>query len=219
MPERTEAVNRLCAKGVVAVVRAPGSEALLHVARALLDGGVDCIEITMTTPNATRVIRDCRKEFAEAALIGVGSVLNETMAVDAVEAGAQFLVSPVFKPEIVGVAHMNELPAIPGALTPTEVLLASDAGAELVKVFPGEAVGPKYLKALRAPMPHLKLTPTGGVDLNTAASWIAAGAATLGVGSAMVTKKALAEKDYGEITRLAGEFVRIVAEAREASRP
>jgi len=215
MSGRAEAVGRLCEKGIVAVVRAPSSDQLIEVAQALLRGGVDCIEITMTTPNALRVIAACREAVGEA-MIGVGSVLDAATAEAAIQAGAQFVVSPIFRPEIVDAAHAADLPAVPGCFTPTEILAATDAGADLVKVFPAGFFGAEYFKAILAPMPHLKLTPTGGVDLDTAAGFIAAGAVTLGVGSALVTKKALAEGNLGRIEQLAGQYVRIVAEARAA---
>ena len=216
MADCESAVQRLCDKGIVAVVRASSSEQLLEVSKALLAGGVECIEITMTTPNALKVISDCRASLP-AAMIGVGSVLNSQVAREAIDAGAQFVVSPIFKTEIIDTAHAADLPVVPGCFTPTEIITATDAGADIIKVFPGGMFGPKFFKAILAPMPHLKLTPTGGVSLETAADWIAAGAVTLGVGSALVTKAALAENNFQEIERLAGEFVRIVAEARQAN--
>ena len=216
MPDREAIVARMCDKGIVAVVRAKSSEQLNSVARALLDGGVDCIEITMTTPNALQVIADCRKSLGDAALIGVGSVLDAATAKEAIDAGAQYVVSPVFVPAVIDAAHDAGMPCVPGAFTPTEILEATRAGADLVKVFPGGSVGPEYFKAVLAPMPHLKLTPTGGVDLNTAADWIAAGAQTLGVGSALVTKSALASGNMDEIRALASQYVQIVADARAA---
>ena len=218
MPNRDEATKRLCRKGVIAVVRAASSGQLIDVAKALLAGGVDCIEITMTTPNALAVIADCRKAMGDEALIGVGSVLNAAVARQAIRAGAQYVISPIFRTEIIDAAHEADVPCIPGALTPTEILLATDAGADMVKVFPGGQFGPSYLKDLLAPMPHLRLTPTGGVDLKTAGDWIAAGAVTLGVGSALVTKAALAEGNFGEIQGLAGKFVEMVAAARAAKK-
>jgi 2-dehydro-3-deoxyphosphogluconate aldolase/(4S)-4-hydroxy-2-oxoglutarate aldolase len=216
MADRAALVKRLCDKGIIAVVRAKSSEQLIDVAKALRSGGVDCIEITMTTPNALRVIADCRKSMGEAALIGVGSVLDAATARKAIQAGAQFIVAPVLDGDVIGAAHEAELPCVPGALTPTEILRATNLGADIVKVFPAGQFGPSYFKDILAPMPHLKLSPTGGVDLTTAADWIAAGAVTLGVGSALVTRKALAEGNLSEIERLAAEFVRIVAEARAA---
>jgi len=218
MPSREAAVERLCARGVIAVVRARSSDQLIDVAKALLTGGVDCIEITMTTPDALQVIADCRKAIGDGAMVGAGSVLDPQTCRKALGAGAQFVVSPVFNPLTVQAAHRADVPAVPGALTPTEILIATDAGADLVKVFPGGRFGPSYIRDLLAPMPHLRLTPTGGVDLETAGEWIAAGAVTLGVGSALVTRQALAEGNLAEIQRLAGEFVRIVAEARATKR-
>jgi len=209
----SEATDRLCDKGIVAVVRAQSSGQLIDVARSLLAGGVDCIEITMTTPNALEVIRRCR-QAVEGAMIGVGSVLDADTADAAVEAGAQFVVSPIFDPAIVAKAHDREVPVVPGCFTPTEIHAATVVGADMVKVFPAGFFGPKFFKAILAPMPHLKLTPTGGVNLETAAAWIQAGAKTLGVGSALVTKKALADGDFDEIERLARQYVSIVAEAR-----
>jgi 2-dehydro-3-deoxyphosphogluconate aldolase/(4S)-4-hydroxy-2-oxoglutarate aldolase len=213
MPGRQEILERMCDKGVVAVVRASGSEQLLDVGKALLDGGVDCIEITMTTPNALEVIATCSRELPEA-LVGVGSVLDQSTAREAIEAGARFVVSPVTRAEVIEEAHRSDLPCVPGALTPTEILTASQLGADMVKVFPGSCFGPGYLKAVLAPMPHLKLTPTGGVDLRSAAAWIQAGARTLGIGSSLVTKTALASGNLQEISDLAQQYVSIVAEAR-----
>lgn len=213
MSKVSEATARLCDKGIVAVVRANSSEQLIDVAKSLLAGGVDCIEITMTTPNALEVISACRKTVT-GAMIGVGSVLDVETTAAAIEAGAQFVVSPVFVPGVVAKAHAHEVPVVPGCFTPTEILNATNAGADLVKVFPAGFFGPKFFKAILAPMPHLKLTPTGGVDLTTAAAWIEAGAKTLGVGSALVTKKALAEGNFDEIESLARQYVGIVADAR-----
>jgi len=217
MSNRSSAVQRLCDRGVVAVVRARSGEQLVEVAKALLAGGVDCIEITMTTPNALEVIRNCRAAVKEA-MIGVGSVLDAATARKAIEAGAQFVVSPIFNPQVVQAAHKADLPVVPGAFTPTEIINAANAGADIVKVFPGGQFGPGYFRDILAPMPHLKLSPTGGVDLNSAAEWIAAGAVTLGIGSALVTKSALASGNFDEIRDLAGEYVRIVAAARAAKK-
>ncbi len=213
--DRASAVSRLCRTGVIAIVRAKNSDQLIEVAKALQAGGVECIEITMTTPNALAVIADCRKTLGDLAFIGVGSVLSAKVAREAVAAGAQYVISPIFKKEVVDAAHDCGVPCIPGAFTPTEILAATEAGADAVKVFPAGQFGPQYFKDILAPMPHLKLTPTGGVDLTTAASWIAAGAVTLGVGSALVTKEALATGDFAQIQRLAAQYVQIVAEARK----
>lgn len=216
MSNRDAAVARLCDRGVIAVVRAPSSEQVVEAAQALLAGGVDCIEITMTTPNALERIAEARTAMGAEALIGVGSVLDAATAEQAIAAGAQFVVSPVFEPGVLAAAHAAGLPCVPGAFTPTEILRATAAGADLVKVFPAGRFGPKYFKDLLAPMPHLKLTPTGGVNLETAAEWIAAGAVTLGVGAALVKTAALASGDFAQIERLARKYVRLVADARAA---
>ena len=204
MSNHAEGVERLCRKGIVAVVRARSGDQLIEVAKALLAGGVECVEITMTTPNALEVIRSCRQAVG-GAMIGVGSVLDAETA-GRYRGWAQFVVSPIFNPAVLAAAHEADLPAVPGCFTPTEILNATNAGADLVKVFPAEFFGPKFFQAVLAPMPHLKLTPTGGVTLQTAADFIAAGAVTLGVGSALVTKEALAG-DLAGLERLAGQFV------------
>ena len=214
MPDRNATIERLCAKGIIAVVRADSSEQLLEVARALLDGGVDCIEITMTTPDALSTIRRCRQAFEDAALVGVGSVLEARTAVDSLRAGAQFVVSPIFNQRVVTATHDAGIPAVPGAFSPTEIITATNAGAEMVKVFPATRLGPQFFKDLLAPMPHLKLTPTGGVNLETAGDFIRAGAVTLGVGSALVRKDAIRAGDFATIKGPAQQFVRAVAEAR-----
>jgi 2-dehydro-3-deoxyphosphogluconate aldolase/(4S)-4-hydroxy-2-oxoglutarate aldolase len=214
---RQAAVERLCNKGVIAIIRAPSGERLVEVARAILRGGVDCTEITMTTPDALKVINECRSAMPEA-LIGVGSVLDGRMAREAIRAGAQFVISPVFCPEVVEAAHASDLPVIPGAFSPTEIFHAAAGGADIVKVFPAGQLGPGYLRDILAPMPHLKLSPTGGVDLKTAGAWVLAGAVTLGIGSSLVTKAALAAGDFAAIEDLARQYVRIVADARVARR-
>ncbi len=215
MPDRTQTVERLCRTGVVAVVRAPSSDALIDAAKAIADGGVDCIEITMTTPNALAVIEACRRELGEGVLVGVGSVLDATTARLAILAGAQYVVSPVLDREVIDTAHRYGLACVPGAFTPTEILAATAAGADLVKVFPATKLGPAFFKDVLGPMPHLKLTPTGGVTLETAGEFIRAGAVTLGVGSALVSKQALADRDYATLRRVAEQFAAVVAEARK----
>ena len=214
MPNRTESAERLLARGCIAVVRADSSEQLMGVGKALLAGGVDCIEITMTTPNALAVIEQSRAEFGDDAFVGVGSVMNADVARDALAAGAQFVVSPIFDPATLEAAHAADAPCVPGCLTPNEIIAATNAGADAVKVFPANHFGPKYFKDLLAPMPHLKLTPTGGVDLDTAADFIKAGAVTLGVGSALVKKDAIRAGDFDALEGLARQFVAIVAQAR-----
>lgn len=214
MPDRSAAVERLCRRGIIAVVRAKSSQQLLEVARCLLAGGVDCIEITMTTPDALEVIRRCREAMGDEALIGVGSVLSGQVARQAIQAGAQYVVSPILDAEIIAAAHEADVPVVPGAFSPTEIHNATQAGADVVKVFPATRLGPSFFKDVLAPMPHLKLLPTGGVNLETAGDFIKAGAVTLAVGSALVDKQALAAGDLEKIRFLAERFVKAVADAR-----
>ncbi len=197
---RQEIVQKLIQNGVIAVVRMNESKKLIKVAEAILKGGVSAIEITITTPNALRVIEDATKELGADAQIGVGSVLDAEMARLAINAGATYVVSPIFKPEIIQTAHHYDLPAMPGAFSPTEILLAHEEDADIVKVFPADVLGMAFFKALLAPMPHLRLMPTGGVTLTNAGEWIKAGACAVGVGSALLDKQAIAEEKYSVLT-------------------
>jgi 2-dehydro-3-deoxyphosphogluconate aldolase/(4S)-4-hydroxy-2-oxoglutarate aldolase len=187
---------------------------LIDVCRALGHGGVAACEITMTTPGALEAIAQASRELGESALIGAGSVLDAETARAAILAGARFVFSPVLNVEVIEMAHRYDCVAVPGALSPTEILNAWTAGADIVKVFPANHFGPQYLRDLHGPMPQIKLTPTGGVDLNTAADWIKAGAVAVGVGSALVKKDLLAGGKWDELAGLARQFVDIVAAAR-----
>ena len=200
--------------GVVAVIRAPSSDQLPDIARALLDGGVPSIEVTMTTPNAIRGIEKLATQFGDRAVIGVGTVLDAATARDAIQAGAQFVVSPTFEPDVVATTLRYGKISIPGAFTPTEILRAWNAGADVVKVFPSTALGPSYFKDILAPLPQLRLTPTGGVDLKNAGEWIKAGAVFVGAGSALVSKDAMTKGDWASITASARAFVEAIRIAR-----
>ncbi len=211
---RHDITRRLTEGGLVAVIRADSGEQLVQVCKALCAGGVACSEITMTTPGALQAIERVAGELGKDALIGVGSVLDGETARLAILAGAQFVVSPILNPAVIEMAHRYGKPVIPGGLTPTEILSAWQAGADLVKVFPANHFGPTYFKDLLAPMPQLRLTPTGGVTLATAKSWLEAGAACLGVGGALVKKELIAAKDWRGLSQLARQFADIVAEYR-----
>ena len=205
MSHRTDTVARVAAEKAVAVVRTDSPDAMVELARALLAGGVTCIEITLTVPNALDAIRLVADELARDAdapdvLIGAGSVLTADQAEAAIEAGARYVVSPVFKREIVEAAHGLDAAAMPGCFTPTEILTATEAGADVVKVFPADALGMAFFRGVLAPMPHLRLMPTGGVSLTNADGWVAAGAVAVGVGSALVDKRAVAAGDWATIT-------------------
>ncbi|MDA1273578.1 MAG: bifunctional 4-hydroxy-2-oxoglutarate aldolase/2-dehydro-3-deoxy-phosphogluconate aldolase [Verrucomicrobia bacterium] len=214
MRSRSEVITLLTNPGVIAVVRARKRGQVLPLSEALVSGGVIAIEITMTTPDAIEAIREAAMHFGLRALIGVGTVLDAATCSKAVEAGADFVVSPITKREIVEASHSADRPVMLGAYTPTEAQAAHEMGADFVKLFPADGLGASYIKALRAPLPHLKIVPTGGVDLNTAAGLIKAGCAALGVGSSLISPKLLEREAWNELTQLAKQFVAIVEEAR-----
>ncbi len=197
---RSEIVQKIINDGAVAVIRMSDSQKLLKVAEALLKGGISSLEITMTTPNALKVIEEASRVLPDEVLIGVGSVLDSETARLAINAGAKYVVSPIFKAEIIHTAHRYGLPAMPGCFTPTEILTAHEQGADIVKVFPADVVGMPFFKAIKAPMPHLNLMPTGGVSLTNAGDWINAGACAVGVGSALLDKKAIADGNFIKLT-------------------
>jgi 2-dehydro-3-deoxyphosphogluconate aldolase/(4S)-4-hydroxy-2-oxoglutarate aldolase len=191
---------------------------VLPTARALHEGGVSAIEVTMTVPGALDAIEQLAREMGDELLVGVGSVLAADTARRAVEAGARFVVSPVFVAEVVAESHRQGAAALPGAFTPTEILRAHQAGADLVKVFPSESLGPSFIRGVRAPMPFLKLVPTGGVTPENAGQWIRAGATAVGLGSALVDPVLVAKGDFRTITNLARKTTDEVKAARGGTR-
>lgn len=211
MRTRSEIISRLVNPGIVAVIRTEKPEQLPELCEALVAGGVIALEITFTVPNALEAIRDASRRFADRALVGAGTVLNADMCRAAIGAGAEFVVSPIAKLEIIGAAHASDKPVMIGAYTPTEAQTAHEAGADFIKIFPADKLGPSYIKALRAPLPHLKIVPTGGVDLNTAADFLKAGCAALGVGGSLLTAEILKTGNWAELTRLAKAFVEIAS--------
>ena len=203
--------------GIVPIIRAPTVELAARAARAVHAGGIDVLEITMTVPNALSLMRLLSSELGEDVLLGAGTVLDAETARACIDAGAQFIVSPGLDIETIEAAHSLDKAAMPGVLTPTEVITASKAGADMAKVFPCSALGgPSYLRALRAPLPQVKLFPTGGVDLNTAPDFIAAGATALGVGAALIDLKLMEKEGAAAITARARKLVEIVQKARAA---
>ena len=212
---RAEICARVEAAGLVPVVRAPSPELAIRAVDALLAGGISVFEITMTVPDALRVIRTLRDRFAGRALVGAGTVLSAEDARACLDAGAEFVVSPGLDVETIRAVHDANVPMMPGALTPTEVISAWKARADLVKIFPCSALGgAKYLKALKGPLPQIKMMPTGGVSAATAADYLAAGAAALGVGSELVDIAALKEGRDSLLTERARELADVVATAR-----
>src|SRR5437016_11991249 len=200
--------------GIVAVVRSPDSQQLVEVCRALADGGVNVVEITMTVPNALDVLRQVRQALGDRLLLGAGTVLDTETARSVLLAGAEYIVAPTLNLEVIRLCRRYDKAVMPGAFTPTEVLTAWEAGADIVKVFPADVGGPAYLKALRGPLPQVRLMPTGGVDLSTAESFLKAGACCLGVGGALVDPKAIASGDFDRIRDLAAQYVAIVRRDR-----
>lgn len=201
--------------GVVAVIRADRPEQVIPVCEALVTGGVSVLEVTMTVPDAVNVMKSVIKQLGQHALVGMGTVLDVQMARAALDAGAEFLVSPITKVDIAAAARAAQRVCMLGAYTPTEAQTAHISGADFVKIFPADNLGPGYLRALRGPLPHLKMVPTGGVTLQNAAEFIRAGAAALGVGSSLITKQILADSNWLELTRLAAEYTQIVREAKD----
>jgi 2-dehydro-3-deoxyphosphogluconate aldolase/(4S)-4-hydroxy-2-oxoglutarate aldolase len=212
---REQVVRRIEEIGVVPVVRAPSGELAVRAARALCAGGIEVVEITMTVPGALSVMREIASRMGDHVLVGAGTVLTADAARACIEAGAEFIVSPGLDLEVIRAAHDLGRAVFPGALTPTEVITAWNAGADTVKVFPCSAMGgAKYLRALRAPLPEVKMMPTGGVNLTTARDFIEAGAVALGVGGELVDAAALAAGKDEVLTERAREFMSVVRAAR-----
>ena len=214
MNAKADIISRLLNPGIIAVVRAKRADQVVPLAEALVAGGVIAIEVTLTTPNAIAAIRDAKQKLGDRALIGVGTVLDVATCRAAIEAGAQFVVSPIVRPELVPVCHAAGVPVMLGAYTPTEAQLAHEAGADFVKIFPADGLGPKYIRNLLAPLPHLRIVPTGGVDLNTIADFLKAGCAAVGAGGSLITAKILETDNWTELTCIAREFVAVAKRAR-----
>jgi 2-dehydro-3-deoxyphosphogluconate aldolase / (4S)-4-hydroxy-2-oxoglutarate aldolase len=203
--------------GVVPIVRAPSPEDAFKAAEAIVAGGIGIAEITMTVPNAVRVMERVAERFGEKVLLGAGTILDPESCRTALLAGAEFIVTPSLDVRVIEVARRYSKVAIPGALTPTEVVAAWQAGADLVKIFPcGPVGGPQYIRALRGPLPHIHFVPTGGVNLETTPAYIKAGAAAVAVGGELVDLKALREGRLDAISANARKYVEAVRAARAA---
>ena len=210
---KEQILERILDKKVIAVIRVKEEEKLKKVIEAIYSGGISVIEITMTVPNAIKLIESISKTFEKEITIGVGSVLNKTIAEDAIKAGAKYVVSPIFKKEIIETAHKYNLPSMPGAFTPTEIQTAYESGADVVKVFPADIVGMSFFKSILAPLPHLKLMPTGGVSLDNAGDWLKAGACAVGVGTALLDKNAIKNEQYDILTSNAKRIVKNITDS------
>lgn len=201
--------------GIVAVIRVNDRSELMDTALSLAEGGVKGLEITMTSPGALEAIKEATPKLGDRAVIGVGSVLDPETARLAILAGAGFVVSPVLNPEVIRVCQRYSIPCIPGAFTPTEILAAWEAGADVVKIFPATKLGPSFIKDIRGPLPQVKMTPTGGVNLDNAGEFIKAGAVFVGVGSALIDKRLVAEKKWEDLSGLAARFIAAAKESRK----
>ena len=211
---RSAVLSMIRAVGIIPVIRAESADAALAVVEALAEAGLAVAEITMTVPRAMDAIASVAKRFGERVLVGAGTVTDADTARRAVDAGAEFIVSPCLVPEVIDAARRADVAMLPGALTPTEVLEAFRLGGDMVKVFPAQNVGgASYLRALRGPFPEIPLVPTGGVTLDNVREMFDAGAAAVGVGSELISKDALARRDYAAIGALAARFLAAVREA------
>ena len=215
--ERNAIARRIEQLGIVAVIRLKDPGRVRAVVDALAAGGVRALEVTMTVPRAVELIRELAPTMPEGFLLGAGTVTDAQTARAVVDAGASYVVSPVFRLDVIAACHERDVPAIPGCFTPTEILAAHEAGADIIKVFPATALGPQYIKDVRAPLPQVKLMPTGGVTVDNAGDWIRAGAVAVGVGSALVDAKAIDADRFDVIRSNAERIVASVASARSAA--
>ena len=217
MKNRTEILEQIERTGVIAVIRQADADKLEQLAIALSAGGVNLLEITFTTPHAVDVIKTLSDRISEDFLIGAGSILDTETARAAILAGAEFIVSPIMKTDIIKMAHRYDKVCICGGLSPTEILTAWENGADIVKVFPATALGPQFFKDIHAPLPYIKLTPTGGVSLANATEFIRQGACCIGVGTALLDKTMIAESNWDGLTEKARQFIAAVHQGRRAN--
>lgn len=211
---RSHIINKIVENGAVAVIRLKDGSKFNKIAEALYAGGVASIELTMTTPNAFKLLEEASKIFNDKMMLGMGSVLNPKDAQRAIDAGAKYIVSPVFKKEILQTAHKNNTAVMPGCFSPTEIQTAYEEGADIIKVFPADIVGMAFFKAIKAPLPHLKLMPTGGVSLTNAGDWLKAGACAVGIGSALLNQKAIDENNFSVLTENARVLMLSISSAK-----
>jgi 2-dehydro-3-deoxyphosphogluconate aldolase/(4S)-4-hydroxy-2-oxoglutarate aldolase len=213
--EKREVFKRMVAEGLIPIVRVSSAQEAMDVADAIKEGGVSCIEITMTVQGAIDVIKELTQKYKDEIIMGAGTVLDPETGRAALLAGAQFIVSPTLNIDLIQLAHRYSAVVIPGTMTPTEILTAWNAGADMVKVFPAAQLGgPEYIKAIRGPLPQILLVPTGGVNLQNAGAFIKAGATALGVGGELVDKKAVKEKKFNIITENTRAYLKVIREAR-----
>ncbi len=203
---KTQILERLRAARVIALIRAESSDSLIDCARALVAGGLSCIELTMTTPDALSLCARVAEELPEVTL-GLGTVLDAQTAIEGIQAGARFIVTPAVRPDVIAACREADVAVLGGALTPTEVHTTWELGADVVKIFPAEFFGPAYIKSLKAPFPAIEVMPTGGVTPETIGAFLKNGAFATAAGSALVSPAALKARDWPAITQRAREFV------------
>ncbi|MBA2257846.1 MAG: bifunctional 4-hydroxy-2-oxoglutarate aldolase/2-dehydro-3-deoxy-phosphogluconate aldolase [Acidobacteria bacterium] len=213
MSGREAIVQSIERAGVVAVIRMKEPDKLRAVVDAIADGGIRALEVTMTVPGAVELIRRLAPTLPAGVVLGAGTVLDAETAARVIDAGAQFVISPVFKRTVIGACHASGVAAMPGCFTPTEIFEAWEAGADVVKVFPATSLGPGFFTDVRGPLPHIKLMPTGGVTLDNAGDWIRAGAVAVGIGTALLDAAAIAAGDFDV---LRSNAARVVANVRSA---
>ena len=214
MRSKSEIISLLTDPGIIAVVRAQKTDQVLPLSEALIAGGVIAIEITMTTPNAIEAIREASQKISSRGVVGVGTVLDAESCRAAIQAGAEFVVSPILRPELVPICHAADRPVMLGAYTPTEAQLAHEAGADFIKIFPSDGLGPNYIRAIRAPLPHLRIIPTGIAKADDIAEFIKAGCVGVGLGSLLVSSEILRTNNWSELTRSAKALRSLVEKAR-----
>lgn len=211
---KIDILQRILANGMVAIVRADTPDAALALAEACIAGGITALEVAFTTPDTLGILKTLRQRHGDAVLLGAGTVLDPETARMAILAGAQFIISPSVNPDTIRLCNRYQVPAMPGAMTPTEIVTALEAGADIVKVFPGEAFGPEYIKALRAPLPQAPLMPTGGVTLENMGDWFKYGSVAVGIGSSLTGPAK--NGDYAAVTANACAFVQRMREIKQA---
>lgn len=211
---RLQVLREIESSGVVAVIRMQKADQLRAVIDALLEGGVRALELTMTVPGAIGLIEELAKDLPGEFQLGAGTVLDTETARQVILAGAKYIVAPTLNLDVITLCHRYDVAIMPGCFTPTEILTAWQAGADLIKVFPATALGPSYFKDVRAPLPQVRLMPTGGVTMENAGEWIKAGAVAIGVGSALVDTKAIAAGNFAQITKNAKSLIDSVRAAR-----
>ncbi|MFM9961631.1 MAG: bifunctional 4-hydroxy-2-oxoglutarate aldolase/2-dehydro-3-deoxy-phosphogluconate aldolase [Planctomycetaceae bacterium] len=209
-------LQRVLDGGIVAIIRATSGDQLVNVARALYEGGIDVIEVTFTVPNVLEILAAVRKDLGHKILLGAGTVLDPETCRAAILAGAEFIVSPSVNLDVIKLCKRYSKLVMPGAFTPTEIVTAWEAGADIVKLFPADCVGPKYLKALHGPLPQIRILPTGGVDLKTLPEFFKAGACAVGLGGQLVEKSAVESGNMTRIRDLAAQYVALVKQTRGA---